>query len=224
MSPSTVSTDTDLSVKVSIPVKSDLGIKFDGKGENFHRWRDALKTKLDTINLWEHVESDSDPNPKSRLNAMKEKYLNVQAAYNKMRVSDDPEIVANAVEFKKNSVDPAEAELTAARSRITAEYIKRWETNDNIVKKIINNNLSEDMLDYYSSDKTAWSNYNCIVKAHGAVSSKTESDLDRQWVTLNWFSSKCSASKFRAEVNKMNKQYVLARGSGIPVREVFKKN
>ena len=55
----------------------------EGNRENFNRWRDALKTALDTINLWEHVEQDSDSNPKSRLNAMKEKYFNVQAAYNK---------------------------------------------------------------------------------------------------------------------------------------------
>ena len=223
MSSTMSSSDTDLSVKLSIPVKSDLGIKFDGKRENFHRWRDALKTELDTINLWEHVESDNDPNPRSRLNILKEKFLGVQAVYNKMKVSDDPKTVTDAETFKKKSVDPAEAEFNAARTKLTAEYIKRWETNDNIVKKIINNNLTEDMLDYYSSDKTAWSNYNCIVKAHGAVSSKTESDLDRQWVALNWFASKCSASKFRAEVNKMNKQYILARGAGIAVREVFKK-
>ena len=140
-----------------------------------------------------------------------------------MQLSDDSATVAGSEQYKKEYVDPAEAEFNAARSKLTAEYIKRWETNDNIVKKIINNNISEDMLDYYSSDKTAWSNYNCIVKAHGAVSNKTESDVDRQWVALNWFSSKCSASKFRAEVNKMNKQYVLARGSVIPVQEVFKK-
>lgn len=223
MSSSVSTPDTDVSVKLSIPVKSDLGIKFDGKRENFHRWRDALKTELDTISLWEHVESETDPNPRSRLNALKEKLLGVQTTFNKMQLSDDSATVAGAEKYKKEYVDPAEAEFNTARSKLTAEYIKRWETNDNIVKKIINNNLSEDMLDYYSSDKTAWSNYNCIVKAHGAVSSKTESDLDRQWVALNWFSSKYSASKFRAEVNKMNKQYVLARGSGIPVREVFKK-
>ena len=223
MSTSTSSTDADVSVKLSIPVKSDLGIKFDGKRESFHRWRDALKTELDTISLWEHVESETDPNPRSRLNVLKEKFLSVQAEYNKMLVSDDVSTVASAEKYKKECVDPAEAEFNTARSKLTAEYIKRWETNDNIVKKIINNNLSEDMLDYYSSDKSAWSNYNCIVKAHGAVSSKTESDLDRQWVSLNWFASKCSASKFRAEVNKMNKQYVLARGAGIAVREVFKK-
>ena len=90
-----------------------------------------------------------------------------------------------AVEFTKKSVDPAEEGLTAVRSRIAAEGIKRWETDDNIVEKIINNNLSKDMLDYYSPDKTALSNCNCIVKVHGAVSSKTESDLNRQWVTLN---------------------------------------
>ena len=43
MTSSTFSTDVGLSVKVSIPVKSDLGIKFDGRRENFYRWRDALK-------------------------------------------------------------------------------------------------------------------------------------------------------------------------------------
>lgn len=180
MSSSVSTPDTDVSVKLSIPVKSDLGIKFDGKRENFHRWRDALKTELDTISLWEHVESETDPNPRSRLNALKEKLLGVQTTFNKMQLSDDSATVAGAEKYKKEYVDPAEAEFNTARSKLTAEYIKRWETNDNIVKKIINNNLSEDMLDYYSSDKTAWSNYNCIVKAHGAVSSKTESDLDRQ--------------------------------------------
>ena len=119
-----------------------------------------------TINLWEHVESDIDPNPRSRLNVLKEKFLSVQAAYNKMLVSDDPDVVAKAGEFKKDTVDPAETLFDSARKKLTAEYLKRWETNDNIVKKIKNNNLSEDMLDFYSSDRTAWSNYNNIVKAN----------------------------------------------------------
>ena len=140
-----------------------------------------------------------------------------------MLVSDDLDVVAKAGEFKKDTVDPAETLFDSARKKLTAEYLKRWETNDNIVKKIKNNNLSEDMLDFYSSDRTAWSNYNNIVKANGAVSSKTESDLDRQWVALNWYTSKCSAAKFRAEINKINKQYTLARGTGVPAREVFKK-
>ena len=134
MSSTMSSSDTDLSVKLSIPVKSDLGIKFDGKRENFHRWRDALKTELDTINLWEHVESDNDPNPRSRLNILKEKFLGVQAVYNKMKVSDDQTTVTDAETFKKKSVDPAEAEFNAARTKLTAGYIKRWETNDNIVR------------------------------------------------------------------------------------------
>ena len=94
------------------------------------------------------MESDNDPNPRSRLNVLKEKYLGVQAVYNKMKVSDDPTTVTDAEKYKKKeSVDPAEAEFNAARSKLTAEYIKRWETNDNIMKKIINNNLTEDMLD-----------------------------------------------------------------------------
>ena len=123
-----------------------------------------------------------------------------------MLVSDDLDVVVKAGEFKKDTVDPAETLFDSARKKLTAEYLKRWETNDNIVKKIKNNNLSEDMLDFYSSDRTAWSNYNNIVKANFALSSKTESDLDRQWVALNWYNSKCSAAKFRAENNKINKK------------------
>ena len=74
-----------------------------------------------------------------------------------MLVSDDLDVVVKAGEFKKDTVDPAETLFDSARKKLTAEYLKRWETNDNIIKKIKNNNLSEDMLDFYSSDRTAWS-------------------------------------------------------------------